>query len=368
MQHVSKDSIVSVLRSLIQNQPESITLDEIDEIVDNEEAKTGDNPLTTTGLSYLWNKIKTKLTQLFDKADDLQSDIDTLQDETDGKFEQTIKVYDDAYSPEISNDTPEYWVNMGNVIRKYLHHYNGIIQSTVCHVGPDYLVNQILISDYRALEVDDKPNKIYIRVGKYVKNFENEWHMNYSNSGSYYGWVEVLTPDSTIKKNMLSSELQSELNNMDSKISNLSGIVGDNSTALFNSIWKKIYPVGSVYISYNSTSPQTLFGGKWVQLTGRFLRMANDVNTGGSDTVSHSHGLSAGYGQMSIKNTGEVYYRYKNISGSWSSNYSDGNDGASASSASFNDGMALGGTTDAWSSTGNNMPAYQDLYAWRRTE
>ena len=32
-----------------------------------------------------------------------------------------------------------------------------------------------------------------------------------------------------------------------------------------------IYPIGSIYISVNSTSPATLFGGKWEQIKGRFL-------------------------------------------------------------------------------------------------
>lgn len=32
-----------------------------------------------------------------------------------------------------------------------------------------------------------------------------------------------------------------------------------------------IYPVGSVYISMNSTSPASLFGGEWTQINGRFL-------------------------------------------------------------------------------------------------
>ena len=28
-------------------------------------------------------------------------------------------------------------------------------------------------------------------------------------------------------------------------------------------MWKQIYPIGSVYISANSTSPNSLFGGTW---------------------------------------------------------------------------------------------------------
>lgn len=32
----------------------------------------------------------------------------------------------------------------------------------------------------------------------------------------------------------------------------------------------KIWPIGSVYISVNSTNPSSLFGGKWEQLSGRF--------------------------------------------------------------------------------------------------
>lgn len=31
-----------------------------------------------------------------------------------------------------------------------------------------------------------------------------------------------------------------------------------------------IYPVGSVYMSYTSTSPASLFGGNWTAITGHF--------------------------------------------------------------------------------------------------
>ena len=66
----------------------------------------------------------------------------------------------------------------------------------------------------------------------------------------------------------------------------------------------KLYPVGSVYISFNPTSPQTLFGGTWVRMKDRVLMASGDTyapnTTGGSATVtlnvnqlpSHNHSLT----------------------------------------------------------------------------
>lgn len=58
-----------------------------------------------------------------------------------------------------------------------------------------------------------------------------------------------------------------------------------------------VYPIGSVYISFNATSPETLFGfGKWSKIEGRFLFASDSSHasgtTGGSNdavVVSHSH-------------------------------------------------------------------------------
>ena len=84
-----------------------------------------------------------------------------------------------------------------------------------------------------------------------------------------------------------------------------SGIIYNGQTLknyLDNLILSKVYPVGSIYISVDSTSPATLFGGTWVQLKDRFLLGVGDtyssVNaTGGEATVtlttsqitSHTH-------------------------------------------------------------------------------
>lgn len=43
----------------------------------------------------------------------------------------------------------------------------------------------------------------------------------------------------------------------------LDGTLAGNLQNQINKYWEKIYPVGSIYMSVNSTNPSTLFGGKW---------------------------------------------------------------------------------------------------------
>lgn len=50
-----------------------------------------------------------------------------------------------------------------------------------------------------------------------------------------------------------------------------------------------IYPIGSVFITTNTTNPSTYFGGKWERIKGRFLLAADDSTykigaTGGEAT------------------------------------------------------------------------------------
>lgn len=96
-------------------------------------------------------------------------------------------------------------------------------------------------------------------------------------------------------------------------ISNLVGKLKSWATSNFTPDPLQAYPVGSIYMSVNSTSPADIFGGTWERITGKFLLSATDNgnsgaeqaagNTGGAATVTltsaqsgvpaHAHGLNS---------------------------------------------------------------------------
>lgn len=170
----------------------------------------------------------------------------------------------------------------------------------------------------------------------------------------------------------------------------------------------KLYPVGSVYISFNATDPSTLFGGTWERLKDTFLLANGDSyapnTTGGSATKnitvdnlpSHSHTISwdgnhshtrgsmnitgwfsseaqpGGYsgaaeygGAFYLSGTGRGHVS-GNVAGG-NSNYSFSADRAWSGETSWN-----GNHSHVVGNTGsglpmNIMPPYRTAYMWRRT-
>ena len=117
-------------------------------------------------------------------------------------------------------------------------------------------------------------------------------------------------------------------------------------------LFNLFYPVGSLYLSYESKSPAELFGGEWTQITGRFLRAANDVNVGGADNVAitaaqlavHSHsrqGFSSSYNSSYLATPQQFGY--------------------------YSSAKTLYTGSTGSNSAHSNMPAYQDIYCWERT-
>ena len=190
----------------------------------------------------------------------------------------------------------------------------------------------------------------------------------------------------------------------------------------------KLYPVGSVYISFNSADPSTLFGGTWQRLKDTFLLVNGDSyapnTTGGSATKTisvnnlpaHNHSVNASgnhnhtattstagnhthtRGSMNItgtfdgnvndgqsKKTGAFYYTGQPFTGSDGGNDKPGGvigfdasrswSGTTSTNGNHSHTLTTttnGNHTHTTNNTGgglplNIMPPYTTVYAWRRT-
>ena len=122
------------------------------------------------------------------------------------------------------------------------------------------------------------------------------------------------------------------------------------------------YPVGSIYISYASTSPATLFGGTWSALpTGNFLRIGTGGTTGGSDT--HVHDLSPGYAKIGYLTQNYLHLKTRYVATGAAYHVYISGTTYTASSNIGGSGTDLAGDT----ASASNVPAYYEVYAWRRT-
>ena len=129
--------------------------------------------------------------------------------------------------------------------------------------------------------------------------------------------------------------------------------------------WRKsaleAYPVGALYLSFSATSPASLFGGTWAQISGRFLRAASGTGTGGSDTCTLTGTQMPGHYH------GVVREQDGDWAGYWQSNVSEGGLWWVVSNGTPGANRGLKTTSVGGGGSHNNMPAYQDVYAWRRT-
>ena len=127
-------------------------------------------------------------------------------------------------------------------------------------------------------------------------------------------------------------------------------------------ILQAVFPVGSIYTSMNSTSPNTVLGfGTWTQITDRFLYCTSrSKTTGGSAYISiaqlpaHTHGLNAHVWGWGVSDC-TVY----------------SNGASAASGAPPNNNLCTKqGEWNKTKETGSGAayyPPYMTCYAWYRT-
>ena len=126
------------------------------------------------------------------------------------------------------------------------------------------------------------------------------------------------------------------------------------------------YPVGSIYISVNSTNPGTVFGGTWEQIKDTFLLSCGSTyeagSTGGEATVSlqvnnlpphdHTERLPESFRISANAGSGG----YVSDATNPKTPYAGGTYSSSVKTGTTGGGQAH-----------NNMPPYLAVYVWKRT-
>ena len=223
--------------------------------------------------------------------------------------------------------------------------------------------------------IDDEP----ISDGKILFTTDQTCNAIYTDVNSERikigGQQDVDTSLSATSINPVQNKVVTEnINRVDSDISQIN-----------NSLTDKIYPVGSIYMSVNSTSPSTLFGGTWQQIKDKFLLSAGDTYTVGTTGGEASHRLTTnempthahGSGTLTTETAGAHNH---NITGGASFASGSGNaywwapivNGSGTltnniSTSGQHTHTISGSTANNGSGTAhNNMPPYVTVYVWQR--
>lgn len=127
------------------------------------------------------------------------------------------------------------------------------------------------------------------------------------------------------------------------------------------------YNVGDIYITTNSTSPASVFGGTWEQIKDRFLLAAGTSYTAGKTGGSATHTLTVNelpshYHDFSVKTTSGG-----TALGLWDSYFTSSSDVDQIYDSSQNVKANTYGTKSTGGGAAhNNMPPYLTVYIWKR--
>lgn len=131
-----------------------------------------------------------------------------------------------------------------------------------------------------------------------------------------------------------------------------------------------IYPVGSIYMSVNSTSPSVLFGGTWEQLTETFLYASTTADTNSTTATGGEATHTLTINEMPSHNHAQQKHNHS-MGENWSSGSGSTSAIVNSSNRSrterFTDFQAPTIGNTGGGQAHNNMPPYMKVYMWKRT-
>ena len=149
--------------------------------------------------------------------------------------------------------------------------------------------------------------------------------------------------------------------NKKDSIDNLQDTQSYTSLKGLRDLFKYIYPVNSIYISYSHTYPGDLFGGTWERIEGVFLWCGDEFCNIGARGGEAAHTLTVN------EMPSHSHYQKRH----WGSPGSENR--AYVAAAELTEVHEYGSQIDSTHLSGgdqphNNMPPYIQVSAWRRTE
>lgn len=182
---------------------------------------------------------------------------------------------------------------------------------------------------------------------------------------------ESIDNNTTAINNLIgtANKMQAEINSLQTSLSNLQTEVNNID------LLAKVYPVGSIYISTNNTSPQSFLGGTWQKIEGRFLLSSSSGYSNGSTGGESSHQLTKN--EMPNYKIGFLPVGVMDTHGQWSNGGIHSSDKIASSQTSIVTGtykQAHSGDiqwgwdiyTDGNNAYHNNMPPYFVVNMWKR--
>lgn len=150
-------------------------------------------------------------------------------------------------------------------------------------------------------------------------------------------------------------------------------IIGNDGTPQrVDGVGNELYPVGSIYMSTENTSPASMFGGTWEQILGKFLLSSDDVLTDGIITTVGSYHVNDSGGEATHTLTVDEMpsHRHNNSYGGIDF-IADASTKADSWGVHWSQENAYYCTNSIMQETGggqahNNMPPYLVVYCWKR--